>query len=51
MKQAQAMQEKLQAAQEKLAAAEVEGAAGAGMVRVTLAGAGELNALTLDPSC
>lgn len=49
MKQAQAMQEKLQEAQEKLAQSEVQGAAGAGMVRVTLSGTGEMKALALDP--
>src|SRR5206468_334988 len=49
MKQAQAMQQKLQAAQEKLAQSEVEGVAGAGMVRLTLSGASEMKTLTLDP--
>ncbi len=49
MKQAQAMQQKLQAAQEKLAQSEVEGAAGAGMVRLTLGGNGDMKALVLDP--
>ncbi len=50
MKQAQAMQEKLQAAQERLAGSEVEGAAGGGMVRLTLKGTGELARLTIDES-
>ncbi|MEO8927661.1 MAG: YbaB/EbfC family nucleoid-associated protein [Caulobacteraceae bacterium] len=50
MKQAQAMQEKLQAAQGRLAESEVEGAAGGGMVRLTLRGSGELARLTIDES-
>ncbi len=48
MKQAQAMQQKLQEAQAKLAETLVEGAAGGGMVRVTLRGSGELTGLALD---
>ena len=50
MKQAQAMQEKLQAAQARLAEIEVEGAAGGGMVRLTLKGSGELARVALDES-
>ena len=50
MKQAQGMQAKLQAAQAKLAEAEVEGAAGSGLVRVTLTGGGELRAVNVDDS-
>jgi len=49
MKQAQAMQEKLQAAQARLAESEVQGSAGADMVRVTLTGAGALTRLHIDP--
>ncbi|HZL00249.1 MAG TPA: YbaB/EbfC family nucleoid-associated protein [Caulobacteraceae bacterium] len=48
MKQAQAMQEKLRDAQAMLAESEVDGAAGGGMVRVTLRGSGELTRLTID---
>jgi DNA-binding YbaB/EbfC family protein len=48
MKQAQAMQQKLQEAQAKLAETLVEGAAGGGMVRVTLQGSGELKAVKID---
>ena len=44
------MQAKLQAAQAKLAEAEVEGAAGSGLVRVTLTGGGELRAVNVDDS-
>ncbi|MGI9169407.1 MAG: YbaB/EbfC family nucleoid-associated protein [Caulobacteraceae bacterium] len=50
MKQAQAMQAKLQAAQEQLAASEVDGAAGGGLVRLTLRGSGELAKVAIDPS-
>lgn len=48
MKQAQAMQGKLQAAQERLAESEVEGAAGGGLVRLTLRGSGALARLVID---
>ena len=48
MKQAQAMQQKLQDAQAKLAETEVEGAAGGGMVKLTLRGSGELKGLVID---
>jgi DNA-binding YbaB/EbfC family protein len=50
MKQAQAMQEKLQDAQAKLAATLIEGASGGGMVKVSLSGAGELKAVSIDES-
>ncbi|HEX7758514.1 MAG TPA: YbaB/EbfC family nucleoid-associated protein [Caulobacteraceae bacterium] len=50
MKQAQAMQEKLQAAQARLAETEIDGAAGGGMVRVTLKGSGELHRVVIDES-
>ena len=50
MKQAQVMQEKLQAAQARLAETAMEGAAGGGMVRVTLKGAGALAAVLIDES-
>ena len=51
MKQAQAMQRKLAAAQEELNATEVEGVAGGGMVRATVAGGGgEVRSITIDPS-
>ena len=48
MKQAQAMQQKLQEAQARLAETEVEGAAGGGMVKLSLNGAGELKGVTID---
>jgi nucleoid-associated protein EbfC len=46
LKQAQAMQGKLAEAQSRLAELEVHGAAGGGLVRVTLKGTGALVALT-----
>ena len=48
MKQAQAMQQKLQDAQARLAETEVEGAAGGGMVKLTLRGSGELKGVIID---
>ena len=48
MKQAQAMQQKLQDAQARLAETEVEGAAGGGMVKLTLRGSGDLNGVVID---
>jgi len=49
MKQASQMQSKMAEMQAKLDAAEVEGEAGAGMVRVTLSGKSELKRMKLDP--
>ena len=48
MKQAQAMQAKLQDAQARLAESEVDGAAGGGLVRVTLKGTGELARVIIE---
>ncbi len=50
MKQAQAMQAKLKDAQAQLAKTEVDGAAGGGLVRVTLMGTGELVRLAIEDS-
>jgi DNA-binding YbaB/EbfC family protein len=50
MKQAQKMQRDLLAAQEELAAATVEGSAGGGLVKATMTGSGELEALVIDPA-
>ncbi len=50
MKQAQEMQSKMAEMQERLAAEEVVGAAGGGMVQVTLTGKGEMRKLKIDPS-
>jgi len=50
MKQAQAMQQKLQDAQARLAETVVEGQSGAGLVKVTLQGSGELKSVAIDDS-
>jgi DNA-binding YbaB/EbfC family protein len=50
MKQAQQMQEQLASAQAALAEAEVVGSAGGGLVKVTMSGAGEVRAVSIDPS-
>ncbi|HYF07317.1 MAG TPA: YbaB/EbfC family nucleoid-associated protein [Acetobacteraceae bacterium] len=50
LKQAQQMQARMQEMQAKLEATEVEGAAGAGMVKVRLTGKGDLRRVTIDPS-
>jgi DNA-binding YbaB/EbfC family protein len=49
MKQAQQMQAKLAEMQAKLDAAEMEGVAGAGLVRVTMTGKGALRRIKIDP--
>lgn len=49
MKQASQMQAKMQEMQAKLEAMEIEGEAGAGMVRLTLSGKSELRRIKLDP--
>ena len=49
MKQASQMQAKMAEMQAKVEAMEVEGQSGAGMVRVTLGGKGELRRVKLDP--
>lgn len=50
MKQAQEMQARMAELQEKLAAMDVEGAAGGGMVRVTLNGKGDMRRVKIEPS-
>ncbi|MCW8085216.1 MULTISPECIES: YbaB/EbfC family nucleoid-associated protein [Sabulicella] len=50
LKQAQQMQSRMQEMQAKLEATEVEGQAGAGMVKLRLTGKGELKRVTIDPS-
>jgi len=50
LQQAQAMQQRMQEAQARLAETAVEGQAGGGMVRVTLAGTGDLRGVVIDPS-
>ena len=49
MKQAQQMQSKMQDMQDQLAKLEIAGEAGAGLVRVTLNGKGEMRRLHIDP--
>ncbi len=50
MKQAQDMQQKMAAMQAELDTIEVEGAAGGGMVSVTMTAKGALKAVKIDPS-
>lgn len=50
MKQAQMMQDNMKKAQEQLALIEVEGQAGAGMVKVVMTCSHEVRRVTIDPS-
>ena len=50
MKQMQETQGKMQELQEKLMAHEIEGQAGAGLVKVVLNGKGDLKTVSIDPS-
>lgn len=50
MKQAQAMQENMRRMQEQLAQTEVEGQAGAGLVRVTMTCRHDVRRVAIDPS-
>ena len=50
MQQAQKMQERMQKAQAELAAREVEGQAGAGLVKVTMTGKYAVKRVQIDPS-
>lgn len=50
MKQAQQMQAKMADMQAKLGEMEVDGAAGGGMVKVTVTGKGEARRIKIDPS-
>ena len=50
MQQAQQMQFKLQEMQEKLKDIYIEGESGGGMVKVEMSCAGEVRAVTIDPS-
>ena len=49
LKQAQEMQSKMAEMQESLAAYEADGESGAGLVKATVSGKGELKALSIDP--
>ena len=50
MKQAQQLQERMQKLQAELEALEVEGQSGAGLVKVTLNGKGEMRRSKIDPT-
>jgi DNA-binding YbaB/EbfC family protein len=50
MKQAQQMQENMRKAQEELATTEVEGQAGAGLVKVVMTCKHQVKKVTIDPS-
>lgn len=50
MKQAQEMQEKMKTLQEEVAKLEVEGQAGAGLVKVTMTGRNDVSKINIDPS-
>ena len=50
MKQAQQVQEKLKKTQEEIARMEVEGEAGAGLVKVTMTGRHDVRRVHIDPS-
>ena len=50
MKQAQAMQDNMKKAQEAIATMEVEGEAGAGLVKVVMTGRHDVRRVTIDPS-
>lgn len=50
MKQAQQMQEKMQKAQEEIANLEVDGEAGAGMVKVVMTGKHDVKRVSIDPA-
>ena len=50
MKQAQAMQDNMKKAQAEIAAMEVEGQAGAGLVKVAMTGRHDVKRVTIDPT-
>jgi DNA-binding YbaB/EbfC family protein len=50
MQQAGQIQQRMQKLQEDLAAMEIEGQSGAGLVKVTLNGKGEMRGVRIDPS-
>ena len=49
MKQASQMQSKMEEMQAGLANLEIEGSAGAGMVRIVISGKGEMRSIRIDP--
>ena len=50
MKQAQAMQDNMKKAQEEIAKLEIEGQAGAGLVKVVMTGRHDVKRVTIDPT-
>jgi DNA-binding YbaB/EbfC family protein len=50
MKKAQELQGRMQRMQEELAEIEISGQSGAGLVKITLNGKGEMRAVKIDPS-
>src|SRR5258708_9970685 len=50
MKQAQAMQDNMKKAQEAIAAMEVQGEAGAGLVKVVMTGRHDVRRVSIDPT-
>ena len=50
MKQAQAMQDNMKKAQEEIARLEIEGEAGAGLVKVVMTGRHDVKRVTIDPT-
>ena len=50
LKEAQKLQSRMAEMQAKLADTEISGAAGAGLVNITLNGKGEMRAIKIDPS-
>ncbi len=50
MKQVQELQGRMQRMQEELAALEISGQSGAGLVKITLNGKGEMRSVKIDPS-
>ena len=50
MKQAQAMQDGMKKAQEEIARLEIEGQAGAGLVKVIMTGRHDVKRVTIDPT-
>ena len=50
MKQAQELQQKMQDAQAEIGELLIEGTSGAGLVKVTLSGKGDIKAISIDPS-
>ena len=50
MKQAQAVQDNMKKVQEEIAALEIEGQAGAGLVKVVMTGRHDVKRVTVDPT-